>query len=118
MPSKFYKKRGSKPAESSSESEIEFVEPTENHDETIYSEDDVQSDEEAQIQKQIAQVNRSGKQTGGFQSFGLSPNLSKAIAQKGFKLPTPIQRKTIPVIMDGRDIVAMARYSPFILSTL
>jgi len=28
---------------------------------------------------------------------------------KGFKLPTPIQRKTIPLIMDGNDVVAMAR---------
>ncbi|KAG7246517.1 hypothetical protein CRUP_006769, partial [Coryphaenoides rupestris] len=28
---------------------------------------------------------------------------------KGYKVPTPIQRKTIPVILDGKDIVAMAR---------
>jgi ATP-dependent RNA helicase DDX54/DBP10 len=28
---------------------------------------------------------------------------------KGFKVPTPIQRKTIPLIIDGNDVVAMAR---------
>ena len=33
----------------------------------------------------------------------------KAIARKGYKNPTPIQRKTIPPIMDGRDVVGMAR---------
>ena len=29
--------------------------------------------------------------------------------QKGYKQPTPIQRKTIPLIMEGRDVVGMAR---------
>ena len=27
----------------------------------------------------------------------------------GYRVPTPIQRKAIPVILEGRDIVAMAR---------
>ncbi|ESP01553.1 hypothetical protein LOTGIDRAFT_148869, partial [Lottia gigantea] len=27
----------------------------------------------------------------------------------GYKIPTPIQRKTIPIIMNGKDVVAMAR---------
>ena len=31
------------------------------------------------------------------------------IIKKGFKVPTPIQRKTIPWILQGRDVVAMAR---------
>ena len=29
--------------------------------------------------------------------------------KKGYKVPTPIQRKTVPLIMDGKDVVAMAR---------
>lgn len=33
----------------------------------------------------------------------------KSIARKGYKLPTPIQRKGIPPIMEGRDVVGMAR---------
>jgi hypothetical protein len=40
---------------------------------------------------------------------GLGATLLKAIARKGYKNPTPIQRKTIPPIMAGRDVVGMAR---------
>lgn len=29
--------------------------------------------------------------------------------KKGYKVPTPIQRKAIPLLMAGHDIVAMAR---------
>jgi ATP-dependent RNA helicase DDX54/DBP10 len=39
----------------------------------------------------------------------LSQNVFKAIAHKGFKVPTPIQRKCIPIIMEGDDVVGMAR---------
>lgn len=52
---------------------------------------------------------RTVKKGGGFQAMGLSSNLLKAIARKGFSVPTPIQRKTIPVIMDEKDVVGMAR---------
>lgn len=33
----------------------------------------------------------------------------KALLRKGYKNPTPIQRKAIPIIMTGRDVVSMAR---------
>lgn len=46
---------------------------------------------------------------GSFASFGLSKFLLKNIAKKGFKQPTPIQRKTIPLVMGNRDVVGMAR---------
>lgn len=49
------------------------------------------------------------KPGGTFQSFGLSRPILKAVERKGYKLATPIQRKCIPPIMSGRDIVAMAR---------
>ena len=29
--------------------------------------------------------------------------------KKGYKVPAPIQRETVPLIMDGKDVVAMAR---------
>lgn len=50
-----------------------------------------------------------GKKSGAFQSMGLHANLLKAITRKGFSVPTPIQRKTIPLILDGQDVVGMAR---------
>ena len=52
---------------------------------------------------------RSVKKGGGFQALGLNANLLKAITKKGFSVPTPIQRKTIPMVLDGQDVVGMAR---------
>ncbi|KAJ5584842.1 ATP-dependent RNA helicase dbp10 [Penicillium hispanicum] len=78
---------------------------------------DGDDDDEAFIATRQASANRKGanlkgrtvKKGGGFQAMGLSANLLKAIARKGFSVPTPIQRKTIPVIMDDKDVVGMAR---------
>ncbi|KAK5001982.1 ATP-dependent RNA helicase dbp10, partial [Elasticomyces elasticus] len=74
-------------------------------------------DDEAFIAAQLAAVNRKtatgkgpgGKKGGAFQAMGLNPVLLKAITRKGFAVPTPIQRKTIPIILDGQDVVGMAR---------
>ncbi|KAG7004994.1 ATP-dependent RNA helicase dbp10 [Physcia stellaris] len=52
---------------------------------------------------------RSVKKGGGFQAMGLNANLLKAITRKGFSVPTPIQRKTIPLVLEGQDVVGMAR---------
>ncbi|XP_060656102.1 ATP-dependent RNA helicase DDX54 [Drosophila nasuta] len=49
------------------------------------------------------------KKSGGFQSMGLGFDLIKGITKRGYKVPTPIQRKTIPLILEGRDVVAMAK---------
>jgi ATP-dependent RNA helicase DDX54/DBP10 len=40
---------------------------------------------------------------------GLNSHLLKAISRKGFNVPTPIQRKTIPLVLDNQDVVGMAR---------
>ncbi|XP_004505526.1 putative DEAD-box ATP-dependent RNA helicase 29 [Cicer arietinum] len=47
--------------------------------------------------------------SGGFESLGLNPNVFRGIRRKGYKVPTPIQRKTMPLILSGIDVVAMAR---------
>ena len=47
--------------------------------------------------------------TGGFQSMGLTPAVYRSVMRKGYRIPTPIQRRAIPAIMSGRDVVAMAR---------
>ncbi|OLN81007.1 ATP-dependent RNA helicase DBP10 [Colletotrichum chlorophyti] len=52
---------------------------------------------------------KSVKKGGGFQAMGLNANLLRAITKKGFSVPTPIQRKTIPLILDRKDVVGMAR---------
>lgn len=46
---------------------------------------------------------------GSFASFGLSKLILSNIGRRGFRQPTPIQRKTIPLILQSRDIVGMAR---------
>ncbi|QLG71926.1 hypothetical protein HG535_0C02780 [Zygotorulaspora mrakii] len=46
---------------------------------------------------------------GSFPSFGFSKFIISNIKRKGFQQPTPIQRKTIPLILQKRDIVGMAR---------
>ncbi|CAK7346865.1 unnamed protein product [Dovyalis caffra] len=39
----------------------------------------------------------------------LRPNVYRGIKRKGYRVPTPIQRKTMPLILAGIDVVAMAR---------
>ena len=53
--------------------------------------------------------NRKKKKSGGFQSMGLSSEVLRGVLVKGYRVPTPIQRKTIPLILEGKDVVAMAR---------
>ena len=74
-------------------------------------------DDEAIIAEHQAASNRKAtnlkgrtvKKGGGFQALGLNATLLKAIARKGFSVPTPIQRKTIPLLMQEKDVVGMAR---------
>ena len=49
------------------------------------------------------------KSGGGFQSMGLSEEVYRGIVKMGFRIPTPVQRKSLPVILSGADTVAMAR---------
>ncbi|XP_073805856.1 ATP-dependent RNA helicase DDX54 isoform X1 [Danio rerio] len=67
------------------------------------------SDVELDTRELVRAQNKKKKKSGGFQSMGLSYPVYKGIMKKGYKVPTPIQRKTIPVILDGKDVVAMAR---------
>ena len=71
---------------------------------------DIDSDnEDLDTAKLVQDANRKKKKSGGFQSMGLSQEVWRGVIKKGYKVPTPIQRKTIPLIMDNKDVVAMAR---------
>ncbi|XP_033924195.1 ATP-dependent RNA helicase DDX54 isoform X2 [Melopsittacus undulatus] len=72
-------------------------------------EDDAEADAEPDTRALVRAQNQKKKKSGGFQSMGLSYPVFKGIMKKGYKVPTPIQRKTIPAILRGRDVVAMAR---------
>jgi ATP-dependent RNA helicase RhlE len=44
-----------------------------------------------------------------FNDLGLSEPLLKAVSEKGYTTPSPIQEKTIPVILQGKDVLASAQ---------
>ncbi|MEJ2534939.1 MAG: DEAD/DEAH box helicase [Gammaproteobacteria bacterium] len=44
-----------------------------------------------------------------FQDLGLSAELLRAVAEQGYDAPTPIQQRGIPLILQGRDVLAAAQ---------
>lgn len=75
------------------------------------SDDEGLNGKDEDLSAYFAENNPTAKKAkaGSFASFGLSKFLLSNIAKKGYRQPTPIQRKTIPLIMDSRDVVGMAR---------
>jgi superfamily II DNA/RNA helicase len=45
----------------------------------------------------------------GFDGLGLSPEILRAVAEMGYKQPTPIQAQAIPVVLMGRDVLGCAQ---------
>jgi len=44
-----------------------------------------------------------------FESLGLSAELLRAVSDKGYTKPTPIQQQAIPLILEGRDLMGGAQ---------
>ncbi len=44
-----------------------------------------------------------------FESLGLLAELHRAVSEKGYSAPTPIQKQAIPVILEGRDLMGGAQ---------
>ncbi len=44
-----------------------------------------------------------------FKSLGLSEPILRAISKKGYEIPSPIQAKAIPPVLDGKDVLASAQ---------
>ena len=44
-----------------------------------------------------------------FESLGLMAELRRAVSDKGYSEPTPIQKQAIPVILEGRDLMGGAQ---------
>jgi ATP-dependent RNA helicase DDX27 len=84
------------------------------------SDDDARSEEEdaAEAKKAAAffapeesvssKKKKGAKSAGSFQSMSLSRPIQKGLAAVGFTEPTPIQAKTIPIAMQGKDVVGGA----------
>ncbi|HEX4562085.1 MAG TPA: DEAD/DEAH box helicase [Gemmatimonadales bacterium] len=44
-----------------------------------------------------------------FSALGLMPELVRAVAEEGYERPTPIQQETIPLALEGRDLIGSAQ---------
>src|SRR5258705_11741381 len=44
-----------------------------------------------------------------FASLGLAPQVVKGVRAAGYVDPTPIQRKAIPIILEGKDLIGAAQ---------
>ena len=44
-----------------------------------------------------------------FESLGLMAELLRAVSEKGYSSPTPIQKQAIPIILEGRDLMGGAQ---------
>jgi ATP-dependent RNA helicase RhlE len=44
-----------------------------------------------------------------FENLGLRAELLRAVAEQGYTEPTPIQSKSIPIVIQGRDVMASAQ---------
>jgi ATP-dependent RNA helicase RhlE len=58
-----------------------------------------------------------------FELLGLKPELLRAVAEKGYTTPSPIQAQAIPAVLSGRDLIAGAqtgtgKTAAFVLPTL
>jgi ATP-dependent RNA helicase RhlE len=45
----------------------------------------------------------------GFKGFRLSPEVQRGIAAAGYEEPRPIQDRTIPAVLEGRDVLGLAQ---------
>lgn len=89
--------------DTSSESENEGSETGSDNEESEIS------DEESEMEEESNDVETRKFSAGSFKTMNFMPTLMKAITRKGFRQPTPIQRKSIGPLLEGRDVVGMAR---------
>jgi ATP-dependent RNA helicase DeaD len=54
-------------------------------------------------------LKKVGFSLSNFLSLGISENLEKILKTNGITLPTPIQEKAIPAVMEGQDVIAQAQ---------
>src|SRR5688572_12270210 len=44
-----------------------------------------------------------------FETLGLAPELTRALADVGYTIPTPIQAEAIPLVLEGHDLMGGAQ---------
>ncbi len=91
---------------SSQDSAVENQEPRDVTNEAVESEN-----AEAKVpEKENKQSEKQGEeQQPSFDGLGLPENVLAAVKKVGFEVPSPIQAETIPVLMEGHDVVGLAQ---------
>ena len=93
------KKKGKKPMQGKKPGKPQFkramAEESEDRAEDVGNEAADDRTEREEFQDLIAQQNKKKKKSGGFQSLGLDPDLFNGVMKKGYRQPTPIQRKVL-----------------------
>ena len=51
----------------------------------------------------------SETQSSGFDNLGIAPKLLEALDRLKFTSPTPIQEKSIPIALEGKDMIGIAQ---------
>lgn len=57
----------------------------------------------------LEKVISMSQETSPFSQLGLAPGLVERIHESGITAPTPIQEQSIPVLLEGRDLLGMAQ---------
>jgi ATP-dependent RNA helicase RhlE len=52
---------------------------------------------------------RKPQESRSFEAFGLRPEILRAVAEKNYTTPTPIQEKAIPFVLEGKDLLGCAQ---------
>ncbi|MDI9313602.1 MAG: DEAD/DEAH box helicase [Hydrotalea sp.] len=55
------------------------------------------------------QESQNAQDAPSFIDCGLSPELAKIVTDLGYNTPTPIQQKSIPAVLMGRDVIAVSQ---------
>lgn len=71
------------------------------------SEEEVGSEAEAEVPQDGA-ANNESKPAKSFEDLGMIESLVDACKAIGYKNPTPIQQESIPLALQGRDIIGLA----------
>ncbi|KAK4039228.1 hypothetical protein C8A01DRAFT_16762 [Parachaetomium inaequale] len=63
----------------------------------------------AKTEKQPATTGKQPEAEPSFAELGLDPRLVQAVAKQGFEKPTLVQRKAIPLALQGQDVLCKAK---------
>jgi superfamily II DNA/RNA helicase len=57
----------------------------------------------------LQQDSNTTQEEATFDDLGLDPGILKAITERGYTKPTPIQEQAIPIVLMGRDVMGLAQ---------